>query len=81
MRVEAHEFVPEDVSNGRHAHGGTGMPGIGFEGSIDLDQHIENKSMDAAQAWSGNEGKEHLTEPQHEGSGGGVDLRRVIESC
>jgi hypothetical protein len=39
LRVEVHEFVEEDVGNGRHAHRGPGMPGIGFAGSIDLRQH------------------------------------------
>lgn len=34
--VESHEFVEEDVGNGCHAHGRAGMPGVGFEGGIDL---------------------------------------------
>ncbi len=48
LRVEVHEFVEEDVGNGRHAHRGPGMPGIGFEGSIDLRQHNGYVSVDFA---------------------------------
>ena len=40
LRVEAHEFVEEDVSDGGHAHGGTGMAGIGLEGGIDLGKSV-----------------------------------------
>ena len=36
LRVEVHKFVEKNVGNGRHAHGGAGMPGVGFERSIDL---------------------------------------------
>ena len=49
LRVEIHELVEKDVSNRRHAHWGTGMPGIGFEGSIDLERPRHNKSAIAAQ--------------------------------
>ena len=34
--VEAHELVEHNMSDGSQAHGGSGMPTIGFEGSIDL---------------------------------------------
>ena len=38
LGVEAHELVEHDVGDGCHAHGGSGMTGIGFEGGIDLDE-------------------------------------------
>ena len=34
--VESHELVEEDVGNRCHTHGRAGMPGVGFEGGIDL---------------------------------------------
>ena len=34
--VEGHELVEQDVGNGCHAHGSSGMTGVGFEGGIDL---------------------------------------------
>lgn len=37
LRIESHEFIEENMGYRSHAHGGAGMPGIGFEGSIDLD--------------------------------------------
>lgn len=43
LGVEAHEFVEHDMRHGCHAHGGSGMAGIGLEGGIDLwaiDQHV-----------------------------------------
>ena len=36
LGVEAHELVEHDVGDRCHAHGGSGMTGIGFEGGIDL---------------------------------------------
>ena len=42
LRVEGHEFVEEDMGNGCHAHGHTGMPGVGFEGGINLYQRTES---------------------------------------
>ncbi len=51
LRVEAHELVEEDVGNRRHTHRGAGMPGIGFEGGIDLDDRVKNMSAYVAQEW------------------------------
>ena len=39
LGVEGHEFIEHNVSDRSHPHGGSGMPGISFEGSIDLEQH------------------------------------------
>ena len=36
LGVEVHELVEENVSDGGHAHGGTGVTGVGLEGGIDL---------------------------------------------
>lgn len=36
LGVEGHELVKQDVGNGCHAHGSSGMTGVGFEGGIDL---------------------------------------------
>ena len=36
LRIEAHEFIEENVGSRSKAHGGAGMAGIGFEGGIDL---------------------------------------------
>lgn len=44
LRVEAHEFIEKDVGNRRHAHRGSGMSGVGFEGSIDLGDRTEKMS-------------------------------------
>jgi hypothetical protein len=37
LRVEVHELVEEDVGDRGHAHGGTGVAGVGLEGGIDLE--------------------------------------------
>ena len=37
LGVEAHELIEEDMRGGSQAHGGSGMPGIGFEDRIDLE--------------------------------------------
>ena len=36
LRVEVHELIEHDVGNGCHAHGGSGMTGVGFESGINL---------------------------------------------
>ena len=36
LGVEIHELVEHDMGNGCHAHGSSGMTGIGFGGGIDL---------------------------------------------
>ena len=36
LGVEGHELVEQDMGNGCHAHGSSGMTGVGFEGGIDL---------------------------------------------
>lgn len=45
LGVESHELVEENVGDGCHAHGCAGMPGVGFEGGIDL--HIELSTSNA----------------------------------
>jgi hypothetical protein len=34
--VEGHEFVEENMGDGRHAHGSSGMTGVRCKGGIDL---------------------------------------------
>lgn len=36
LGVEGHELVEENVRHGGHAHGGTGVTGVGLEGGINL---------------------------------------------
>ena len=38
LGVEIHELIEQDMGNGCHAHGSSGMTGVGFEGGIDLDE-------------------------------------------
>lgn len=40
LGVEVHELVEKNVSDGGHAHGGTGVAGVGLEGGIDLELFI-----------------------------------------
>jgi hypothetical protein len=40
LGVELHELVEQDVGDRRHAHGGTGMAGVGLEGGIDLENGV-----------------------------------------
>jgi len=54
--VEGHEFVKQDVGNGRHAHWRTGMAGVGIEGGIDLEKRscqylLGEKSLKAMKNW------------------------------
>lgn len=37
LRVKSHEPVEHNVGDWSHAHGGSGVAGIRFEGGIDLD--------------------------------------------
>ena len=34
--IEAHEFIEHNMGDGRHAHRGARVAGVGFEGGIDL---------------------------------------------
>ena len=36
LGVEGHELVEQNMSNGCHAHGSSGMTGVDFGGGIDL---------------------------------------------
>lgn len=47
--VEGHEFVEEDVGSRCHAHRGTRVTGVGFEGGIDL-LELEDTSW---RSWEG----------------------------
>ena len=55
LRIEAHEFVEQDVGNWCHAHWGSGMAGIGFECGIDLDDtdavSLRYESINLVNGW------------------------------
>jgi len=40
LRVESHELVEKNVGNWCHTHRGTGVTGVGLEGSIDLGRSV-----------------------------------------
>lgn len=40
--AEAHEFVEQNMCSRRQSHWGTGMPGIGFEGGINLHSNAQS---------------------------------------
>lgn len=40
LGVELHEVVEQDVGNGGHAHGGTGVARVAVEGGIDLRESV-----------------------------------------
>ena len=48
--VEAHAFVEEDMGNRSHAHRRTGMPGVAFGCSIDLEDDSE-LAIDQGMLW------------------------------
>jgi hypothetical protein len=69
LGVEAHELVEEDVSHGGHAHGGTGMAGVGFEGSIDLGRLVSASNWWTEAAKVLEQGKTGGREPRSGSSG------------